>query len=111
MDSAKLNIISPVESLQEKEKNDSLRVTQGCKVVKLWPINVCRNPGKNNNAYRQMEFLAISVVNILSFTGLFPTKTKMSHFTHILMFFSQCDQFLSKYDTKISRLLSLQRNA
>ena len=29
----------------EKEKNDPLRVTIGCKVMKLWPAKVCQKPG------------------------------------------------------------------
>ena len=61
------NWTSPIETLQEKEKNDTSRNAVGCKVIKLWPVKVCRNSV-------QLKFLVISVVHI--FKWLFLTKTK-----------------------------------
>ena len=100
--STRLNWTSPTETLQEKEKNDPLHVIVGCKVMKLLPRKVCQNPCQNHNAHARMEFLMISVFNM--FKWLLPTKTKMSHFTHFLMFFLKVLLILSRYDTKISRL-------
>ena len=62
------------EILREKGENDPLYVTVGCKVLELWPIKGCQNTGQNRNAHAQMEFLVISILNILKW--LFQTKTK-----------------------------------
>ena len=74
------NWTSPIQTMQEKGKNDPLHVTLGCKLMKLWSMKVCQN-----HAHAQMEFLAISTLNI--FKWLFPTKTKNVSFyslSHVL---------------------------
>ena len=102
------NWTSPIVTLQEKENNEALHVTVGWKIMKLWPMKVCQNPGSNHNVNAQMELFVISIFHI--FKWLFPITTKKSHFTHFLMFFLTLLSILSSYATKISRFLSLQRN-
>ena len=57
----------------------------GRKVIELWPMKACQNSGQKHNGHSQMEFFVISIFYI--FQWLFPSKTKISHFTHFFIFF------------------------